>query len=350
MLVSMETYFRSNRLEIMTFTYQRIDTKFCADASEFCPIPGHEDVIAVGTYQVLKPDQTSTATSDSIDAETSNYGGATTSKTNRTGRLLLYKVSQEEASQEESSAISVSEVCRIESSAILDMKWCHKLVSDQITMGVVDATGHLSLYHLHEPGQSEVISRSSVVHNDLEDVLCLSLDWSNRIEHTPHPKIIVSQSDGSLSLYQIGEHGSPGLLDNWKAHDFEAWIAAFNYYNTSVVYSGGDDTILKGWDGRMGYQSPTFKSRRHNAGVCSIQSNPHRENILATGSYDEHLFVWDLRSMKQPLVECHTDGGGVWRIKWHPTDPLKILTASMHSGFHVIDLTEGLCTTPLLKV
>jgi diphthine methyl ester acylhydrolase len=75
--------------------------------------------------------------------------------------------------------------------------------------------------------------------------------------------------------------------------------------------------------------------------VCSIQSSHLREHIFATGSYDEHLFIWDSRKMKVPLIDHHL-GGGVWRVKWHPTDPNRILTASMHNGFHIIGLKPGI--------
>ena len=47
--------------------------------------------------------------------------------------------------------------------------------------------------------------------------------------------------------------------------------------------------------------------------------------------------------MRSPLVDHHTQGGGVWRLKWHPFDSSKILTASMHSGFHVVNIDfEGM--------
>lgn len=33
-------------------------------------------------------------------------------------------------------------------------------------------------------------------------------------------------------------------------HEFEAWVAAFDCSNESVVFSGGDDAVMKCWDTR----------------------------------------------------------------------------------------------------
>lgn len=144
----------------------------------------------------------------------------------------------------------------------------------------------------------------------------------------------MSHYNGSVSTVIVGESGL--LLDhNWKAHGFEAWIAAWNYHDTSVVYSGGDDSLFYGWDVRS--QEKTFKNTSHMAGVTTIQCHPTK-NLICTGSYDEHIRLWDPRQMKRPLIE-HSLGGGVWRVKWHPTQDL-LLTGCMHNGFHVVEYKQ----------
>ncbi|KAL8497564.1 hypothetical protein ACS0TY_021048 [Phlomoides rotata] len=72
-------------------------------------------------------------------------------------------------------------------------------------------------------------------------------------------------------------------------------------------------------------------------GICCIAKSPHDPNVLLTGSYDECLRIWDVRSTSTPVTESSISlGGGVWRIKHHPSIPGLILTACMHNGFAIV--------------
>lgn len=50
-------------------------------------------------------------------------------------------------------------------------------------------------------------------------------------------QIIVSDSQGFLHLFELMSGGLI-LVQSWKGHGFEAWIAAFNYETPDVFYSG----------------------------------------------------------------------------------------------------------------
>ncbi len=66
----------------------------------------------------------------------------------------------------------------------------------------------------------------------------------------------MSDSLGQVGVVELGEAG-PQRRQLWKAHDYEAWIACFGA-TEEVVYSGGDDCRLCGWDLRMGTFRPSI--------------------------------------------------------------------------------------------
>lgn len=41
-----------------------------------------------------------------------------------------------------------------------------------------------------------------------------------------------------------------------------------------------------------------------------------------------------------PIVELDV-GGGIWRVRWHPTDTEKLLVACMHDGFKVVNISPA---------
>ena len=79
---------------------------------------------------------------------------------------------------------------------------------------------------------------------------------------------------------------------------------------------------------------------RHGAGVTAIHAHPLREHLVLTGSYDEHVRLWDARAWARPLAEARAPGG-VWRAVWHPHDPDMAALACMHGGFTTARVAGG---------
>jgi hypothetical protein len=131
----------------------------------------------------------------------------------------------------------------------------------------------------------------------------------------------------------------------------------------ALIYSGGDDTVLRVWDTRTplsggaaggggaataamgeptGSRRPVAVCRAHSAGVCTAVCHPTRDGVLVTGSYDGKVRLWDKRQWRAPVHEYDTGpGGGVWRLKWHPTRPELLLAAAMRAQVQVMRLEEG---------
>lgn len=275
-----------------------VDTDYSADCVEFCPLQDQQDLLALGTYQL---------THDNDKASTRR----------RKGRLYTYRVNSETG--------GLTQQATVDTAAILDIKWSH----DAGVLGVVDSVAGLSLY---TPGL-ERVQHIQVTEDDA--TLCLSLDWASRGGKGNH--LATSHSDGQLSLLRPAANGELSVTDQWLAHDLEAWIVACDYTDPNMLYSGADDCTLKAWDLRMQGSPAWVNKRQYMMGVTAIQSSPLREHVLATGSYDEHIHLWDTRMPRQPTAEYHTPGGGIWRLKWHPSQPNRLLSASMHAGAFIFD-------------
>ena len=53
------------------------------------------------------------------------------------------------------------------------------------------------------------------------------------------PYIAASDSLGCVSLIKVGSPEKQlELQRSWQAHDFEAWITAFNQWDTNILYTG----------------------------------------------------------------------------------------------------------------
>jgi diphthamide biosynthesis protein 7 len=70
-------------------------------------------------------------------------------------------------------------------------------------------------------------------------------------------------------------------------------------------------------------------------GITTIQHHRTREHIIAVGSYDENIRIFDTRMMKKTPLTSVSVGSGVWRVKWNPNPKYQDLlaVAKMRSGF-----------------
>ncbi|KAN0030302.1 hypothetical protein ACTA71_010064 [Dictyostelium dimigraforme] len=289
---------------------------YTSDSVEFYPF--NNNIFVCGTYEIEK--------------------GDTEYKERRKGKLYLFEIVGQEENSNNSGGDNglFKEIQNIDfNSGILDMKWSKN--KDSI-LGVVMSKGELNLYQ-YDQKEKKLILKSSTEISSSNDILSLSLDWNKSGD-----KLVCSFSDGNIGIFKVSDDYSNVIEDKrWKAHDYEAWICAFNYHDESTVFSGGDDCKFKIWDlNQLDIEMPTPKiTKRCDMGVTSIHCHPTIENLVAVGSYDECLRIWDLQSLKQPIITTDSLGGGIWRIKWHPFHKNKLVTACMGGGFHILSTDSG---------
>ena len=87
------------------------------------------------------------------------------------------------------------------------------------------------------------------------DILALSLDWNSRRNTLSRAlEIAVSNSKGSVSTFSITDSLIEKTWNKEKCHEYEAWITAFNAWDPNVIFTGGDDGLLKIFDRRSEYR------------------------------------------------------------------------------------------------
>ncbi|KAF7398697.1 hypothetical protein HZH66_006594 [Vespula vulgaris] len=296
-------------------TLSIFDTQLYADSVEWCPIEPFKDLFVCGTYQLIE--------------NTESIAKKESKSSKRLGRIYLFQVVKDG---------SMKLLQQLETEGVLDMKWAHVTCNQKILLGVVNSLGYLQIYQLRN-GDDEMLKLMTElkVNDQKEEILALSLDWSTgkySCENNSIVKIIVSDSTGDITLFELHNDQIKNLT-SWLSHEYEAWISAFDYWNVNIIYTGGDDCKFQRFDIRT-EKKFTMSNMIHTAGVTSIHSNADKEHILASGSYDEKLRLWDTRNFKRPISETNLHGG-IWRLKWDPFARRFLLAACMYGGFKVID-------------
>lgn len=277
-----------------------------ADAVEFCPHRPFRHVLAAATYTLQEQER------------------------DRAGSISLFSV--DVASEDASRRLRL--LYTVETAGIFDMKWSPK----SPLLAQADAHGRLALRRLEqEDGSDTGILLTDVSAEDISSSMCLYVDWNQTAE-----SLSVGLSDGSLSLVSVREDRLE-ISEQWTAHQFEVWTCYFDRTSPHLLYSGSDDCCFSCWDLRESPPNIVFQNKKsHKMGVCCITQNPLEGNMLLTGSYDEFLRVWDMRFMAKPVNEKLINlGGGVWRMKYHPSIADVVLAACMHNGFAIVKVGSG---------
>ena len=245
------------------------------------------------------------------------------------------------------------------------MKFNPQCVGQKHTLALALSDGYLSLLPLDLSNPSDTVwgREERLLIND-PSTICLSVDWSNQLNPSDTPLLAVSLSNGEVALCAVTNSGLQ-LQSKWFGHTLpyttvpaEVWIASFDPSNSHLVFSGGDDGLLKQWDSRVfpASNTPVSITAGFEAGVTSICWNKHDAEYLTVGSYDGHIRMFDRRQMKRAVSDFDVENNaGIWRIKYkhnanfylgeneqgNETTKNEFLVAAMRAGFCVMQYDEN---------
>lgn len=88
---------------------------------------------------------------------------------------------------------------------------------------------------------------------------------------------------------------------------------------------GGEITSTKKKPKKFTNKAKKWKEGSHTDSVLSISLNNSHKNILASGSADNTVKIWDLAQGKNIYTSTHHESR-VNKVKWSPVDPSVIFT------------------------
>lgn len=193
------------------------DTDYSADSVEWCPHEPHQNIFVCGTYQLSQNETQNSIMKNDLPHK-------------RVGKMLLYKYLGDQ---------NLVLLQTKFTSAILDQKWCHNQINGKSLLGVVNADGFLQIYELIiiEKEISLELFVEVCVNSEFEDNLALSLDWNTGRNESQNPDVIVTDSKGYATVWNLNATGLE-MKHKFYAHEFEAWIGAFDYWDTNIIYTG----------------------------------------------------------------------------------------------------------------
>jgi histone-binding protein RBBP4 len=113
--------------------------------------------------------------------------------------------------------------------------------------------------------------------------------------------------------------------------------------HSSLIGTVSDDITLQILDIRESDSSRSAASAKdqHKDAINAISFNPAAETVLATGSADKTIGLWDLRNLKSKLhsLECHQES--VTSLAWHPFEEAVLASSSYDRRIIFWDLSRA---------
>nr|CAI5859118.1 unnamed protein product [Callosobruchus analis] len=132
-------------------------------------------------------------------------------------------------------------------------------------------------------------------------------------------ELLGGASDGGLYIYNLQERRRTLKI---SAHAYDVNSVCFADDSSHIIYSGGDDGLVKVWDRRSlveGSPKPVGVLAGHTDGVTFIDSRGDGRHLISN-SKDQTIKLWDIRifsgaqAAESTLKAVHQQN---WDYRWH---------------------------------
>ncbi|KHN99501.1 coronin-6 [Metarhizium album ARSEF 1941] len=158
-----------------------------------------------------------------------------------------------------------------------------------------------------------------------------------------------SSGGGAFAVIPLSERGKlPDQIPLFRGHTATVLDTDWNPFNDRVIASGSEDGKVFVWEVPRDFTlytdaeeitdvSPVCKLAGHSRKVGQVLFNPAAENILASASGDFTIKIWDVDTGKAPLALKHSDI--VQSLSWNASGTM-LVTTSRDKKIRVWDVRQ----------
>ncbi|KAG0074348.1 CCR4-Not complex caf1 ribonuclease subunit Caf1 [Linnemannia elongata] len=127
----------------------------------------------------------------------------------------------------------------------------------------------------------------------------------------------------------------------YRGHTAVVEDVAWHELHDSLFASVGDDQRMLIWDTRStSSDKPVHNIHAHLAEVNCVAFSPASEFILATGSGDRTVALWDLRNLKSKLHSFESHQDEILQLAWSPHNETILASAGGDRRINIWDLSR----------
>uniref|UniRef100_H3AWK9 Histone-binding protein RBBP4-like N-terminal domain-containing protein n=1 Tax=Latimeria chalumnae TaxID=7897 RepID=H3AWK9_LATCH len=156
--------------------------------------------------------------------------------------------------------------------------------------------------------------------------------------------LLSASDDHTVCLWDINAGPKEGKILDAKTiftgHSAVVEDVAWHFVHRSIFGTAGDDRKLMIWDTRSEASKPINFVDAHTAAVNCLAFNPFSEFILATGSTDQTVGLWDLRNLKLKLHSFKSHKDGIFQVQWSPHNESILASGGMDRRLSVWDSSK----------
>uniref|UniRef100_A0A8P4KM68 Histone-binding protein RBBP4-like N-terminal domain-containing protein n=1 Tax=Dicentrarchus labrax TaxID=13489 RepID=A0A8P4KM68_DICLA len=162
--------------------------------------------------------------------------------------------------------------------------------------------------------------------------------------------LLSASDDHTICLWDIGAGPKEGKIVDAKTiftgHTAVVEDVSWHLLHESLFGSVADDQKLMIWDTRSNNTSKASHAvDAHTAEVNCLSFNPYSEFILATGSADKTVALWDLRNLKLKLHSFESHKDEIFQVQWSPHNETILASSGTDRRLNVWDLSSSTVAT-----